>query len=207
MCKNPAAIFSFVYLIYSVCSNRCCWRRRDAANEYFELYSIVQQQGIPAAVHAFSIPQYGAYDSNDFPAIGQNSAYSHNQSLGGKKILGFFGWQGTGNCIWWQRWAITAGKRGKGYCNKFMRRQPVAKRTNLVDFREMDFKSNLLASRVPTLVLIIFHLAQGYGLQFNCVPFCFDCENLATQGSNTPLNLFQRKVHLNPRLEYGLPER
>lgn len=142
-----------------------------------------------------------------FSAVGQNSAYSHNQSPGGKKTLGFFGWQGTGNCIWWQRWAITAGKRGKDYCNKFMRRQPVAKKTNLVDFREMDFKSNLLASRVPALVLIIFHFAQGYGLQFNCVPFCFDCENLATQGSNTPLNLFQRKVHLNPRLEYGLPER
>lgn len=31
----------------------------------FELYSIVQQQGIPAAVDTLSMPQYGAYDSND----------------------------------------------------------------------------------------------------------------------------------------------
>lgn len=55
-----------------------------------KLYPIVQQQGIPAAVMSFRFRITARCDSNDFPAIGQNSASSRDQWPGERKDWGVF---------------------------------------------------------------------------------------------------------------------
>lgn len=93
-------IFLIYILIFSVCSNKCCWRGRDAANE-FEFY----HQRISNAVTPFRSPITAR-------AIPKSRRPEFPWWMtGGKKRLGCLSWKGTVNYVWWQRSAITARKR------------------------------------------------------------------------------------------------